>query len=732
MPIRPPALDDRGFNDLVADMVRRVPAHTPEWTDLREGDPGRTLIDLFAWMGDTILYRANLIPERQRLAFLRLLGKPLRPAMPARGIVQVVSVDPTQTAMTVLPMRHPVAKPVQFELDSELAVLPVEGRTYIKRRPGTAERAQLSSLLDDLKDLYSISGEPEAYVTTPVFVGGNAEPGGRDFVGESIDKCLWFALLAPTPEDRVKAAVKRTLGGGGDKRRAVLSVGMSPMIATIQPLEAVSTRAPIAHVWEIAAAGGDGTDYLPLELLSDGTSGLTQMGVVRLLLPGDDDFAVPPNDVIGTVNAGVGDRPPRIDDPVAAQRLVAWIRLRPLPEARLSTLPLSWAGTNAVSITQRKTYGRQEIGRGTGLSGQQLSLGVTNVETESLVIEVEEEEGMRVWPLVADIAMAGRGQRACAIDAEAGMVRFGDGVTGAVPASGRAIHVAYMRAGGGEAGNLPPGSMKSISGPDPLFQLKLNQPLPFSAGVDAETLDRAEARIPAELRHGDRAVTSSDYNMLAAATPGVSVGRVEVLDRFKPQQRRDGLPGVVSVMVIPGRTGFEKPSPRPDRATLESVYAWLDARRPLGTELYVIAPDYVPVGVSAAVELVDPASRDAVLEMVSEAIRALLWPLPPGGPDGQGWPLGRLLDDRLIETAVARVPGVRNVAPVRMFTQSKRGAWSAVAEDNSGRGRLPLEYWQLPELAMLSVSVGDTSSPTLPPPGASGGGIAVPVVPELC
>ena len=89
MPIRPPALDDRGFNDLVADMLRRVPAHTPEWTDLREGDPGRTLIDLFAWMGDTILYRANLIPERQRLAFLRLLGRPLRAAEPAVGLVQV-------------------------------------------------------------------------------------------------------------------------------------------------------------------------------------------------------------------------------------------------------------------------------------------------------------------------------------------------------------------------------------------------------------------------------------------------------------------------------------------------------------------------------------------------------------------------------------------------------------------------------------------------------------------
>ena len=64
MPIRPPALDDRSFDDLVAELVARIPAHTPEWTQPRPGDPGRTLIDLFAWLGDTILYRANLIPER--------------------------------------------------------------------------------------------------------------------------------------------------------------------------------------------------------------------------------------------------------------------------------------------------------------------------------------------------------------------------------------------------------------------------------------------------------------------------------------------------------------------------------------------------------------------------------------------------------------------------------------------------------------------------------------------
>jgi hypothetical protein len=169
---------------------------------------------------------------------------------------------------------------------------------------------------------------------------------------------------------------------------------------------------------------------------------------------------------------------------------------------------------------------------------------------------------------------------------------------------------------------------------------------------------------------------------------------------------------------------------------LESVYAWLDQRRPLATELYVIAPEYVPMGVSAAVEIVDPGQRDAVLEQVAEAIRLHLWPLAGGGPDGQGWPLGRTVDDRLVETAVARVPGVRSVAPVRLFRKGRGGAWLPVREDSTGRAVIRLEPWQLPELAMLAVSEGSASSATLPPGSDSGSdaddGIAIPVVPELC
>ena len=58
-------------DDLLEDLIARIPAHTPEWTNPRLGDPGRTLLELFAWLGDSLLYRVNLIPERQRLVFLK-------------------------------------------------------------------------------------------------------------------------------------------------------------------------------------------------------------------------------------------------------------------------------------------------------------------------------------------------------------------------------------------------------------------------------------------------------------------------------------------------------------------------------------------------------------------------------------------------------------------------------------------------------------------------------------
>ena len=87
MPLPVPNLDDRRFDDLVKEAQARLVTHLPELTHIAPGDPVHSFIDLFAWLTETILYRANLIPERQRRVFLNLLQIPVRAARPARGVV---------------------------------------------------------------------------------------------------------------------------------------------------------------------------------------------------------------------------------------------------------------------------------------------------------------------------------------------------------------------------------------------------------------------------------------------------------------------------------------------------------------------------------------------------------------------------------------------------------------------------------------------------------------------
>ena len=82
-----PVIDNRRFDDIVAEVRARIPRYSPEWTDFNDSDPGITLTQLFAWMTDLLLYRINLVPELNYLKFLQLIGIELKPAQPAKAEV---------------------------------------------------------------------------------------------------------------------------------------------------------------------------------------------------------------------------------------------------------------------------------------------------------------------------------------------------------------------------------------------------------------------------------------------------------------------------------------------------------------------------------------------------------------------------------------------------------------------------------------------------------------------
>src|SRR4051794_7015042 len=89
MPLTIPTLDDRNYQQLRDEALARIPVHNPEWTNFNESDPGVTLVEVFAFLTENLLYRANQVPERDRRKFLTLLGLPLRPAASAKGLVAI-------------------------------------------------------------------------------------------------------------------------------------------------------------------------------------------------------------------------------------------------------------------------------------------------------------------------------------------------------------------------------------------------------------------------------------------------------------------------------------------------------------------------------------------------------------------------------------------------------------------------------------------------------------------
>lgn len=79
MPLPLPNLDDRDFEQLLTEARQRIRQSTTGWDDLTESDPGIVLLELFAYLTDTMIYRLNRLPNKVYIAFLRLLGVSLHP-----------------------------------------------------------------------------------------------------------------------------------------------------------------------------------------------------------------------------------------------------------------------------------------------------------------------------------------------------------------------------------------------------------------------------------------------------------------------------------------------------------------------------------------------------------------------------------------------------------------------------------------------------------------------------
>ncbi|MEI8384325.1 MAG: hypothetical protein WCJ09_29735, partial [Planctomycetota bacterium] len=84
MPLQPPQLDDRQFDDIFAEAKLRLQRYCPDWTDYNDSDPGIALVQLFSWLTELMLYRINKIPDQNYISFLKMLKLERREARPSK------------------------------------------------------------------------------------------------------------------------------------------------------------------------------------------------------------------------------------------------------------------------------------------------------------------------------------------------------------------------------------------------------------------------------------------------------------------------------------------------------------------------------------------------------------------------------------------------------------------------------------------------------------------------
>jgi Baseplate J-like protein len=745
------ALDTRSYQDLVDEALARVPIHNPEWTNFNRSDPGVTLIELFAFLTESLLYRANQIPERNRLAFLSLLGVPLQPASSARGVVTLSNDSGPQQAITLHEELEVRAGQVPFRTETGLDLLPVEARAYYKL-PQPDASDQIKEYYAALYASYTGKPKPDAkelqlYQTTPL------SQDGVD-LSQTSDRSLWIALLLRKADgvgDAALAAARTALAN------RTLNLGIVPILddpdAQLSPLGRTAADTEGRLLYQLPAVPASGSlgpptgdrnaTYRSLDPKAT-VNVLDEPGIVQLTLPDANGLGLWLD--VDPLEAGVGELPPALDDTKLAERVVTWLRIK----AASGTAKLLWAGINAVTATQRAHVVNEVLPNGTGSPDQAVRLAHTQVLPETVSLTV----GGARWTRIDDLYTAGpevpvpdlrlspgakqpppSNAQVFTVDPASGVVTFGDGLHGARPPANARIRADYAY-GAGRAGNV--GASAITSSPALPAGVKVTNPVRTWGGAEAETVAEGEKQIARYLRHRDRLVSAEDFDTIVRRTPGVEIGRVDVIPAFNPELAPSApgdAAGAVTLMVIPRLDPAHPDAPVPDQPFLDAICDYIDPRRLVTTEVFLRGPTYKGIWISVGFDPVAGQSVGEVRDAIKAALVAFLAPLPADTDlgfqhDVTGWPRLKSVVPLELLAVASRVPGVDLVRPVLVIADS--------ATSGSGSDPIPMRGLELPRVVGISVLPGDPlpldqlRGSTPPATAQPKTVVPVPVIPDTC
>jgi predicted phage baseplate assembly protein len=623
MPLPAPNLDDRTFQDILDEARRLIPQYCPEWTDHNLSDPGITLLELFAWMTDLLLFRLNRVPERNYIKFLDLIGLRLQPARPATADISF-RLTAAQAEDVVIPqgteigtVRTETRESISFATDRDLAVRVPQLAHILAGRGGTRFNDYQRALDDPRQGLGIFSDVPQE----------------NDALLLGFANDLSAHTIAITFTCRIEG------------------IGVDP------------TDPPLAwETWDSVEAR-----WVPVRLETDSTGGLNRDGVVVLDLPFGAGFNT-------------------IDRRRAVWVRCRVLRPRPGQTGYTDTPRVTAVGVESLGGTVAASHASLVVGEVLGTSDgtpaqrfpvQNLPILPRRAGQET--VEVETAGGdWQPWVEVSGFGSSGENDPHFALDDVGGMVELGPRIRtpdgrerqyGAVPEAGRRLRFSHYRSGGGQVGNVGARTLNVLKSGIP-YVASVTNLNPAVGGADPEDLEHAKLRAPEVLRSRERAVTADDFEALALqASSAVTRARCHVVRGLGPASGGVG-PGIVRLLLVPAVPLFNGPVPQ-DLLTVSArvrgdVQHYLDERRLLTCEVVLEAPVYTWVSVVARLRASPLVDRDRLTERVNEAVYHYLHP-SAGGPGGVGWPFGRELFVSEIYSLLQRTPGVDVVEEAAIY-----------------------------------------------------------------
>ncbi len=705
-------LDDRSFDDLLQECILRIPRYCPEWTNHNPSDPGITLVEMFAWLTDQMLYRFNQVPRRYYVAFLELLGVRLQPAVPAHTdltfylTIAQLSIKCIPKGTEIATIRTETQEAVVFTTNEVLVIGQPKIKYLLTSLTNSDDKA------DNFEKSYTLN-EDSTFRDENVYLLERYEVGN----------CFYLVLEAPSTTSSESTLTISNQDASSQIQILQNSIVGNVIALTFKGIAAATTgidpdNPPLKwQAWD----GSKWVDGILQKKQDDKTKGFSFHQMTQPQQGADIILHLPQSFPVEQFNSYEGH----------------WIRcVYTQPQgfdAYMASPQINSVTVRAIGGTVRGsecvTVEDELLGVSDGKPGQFFQLQgypvLKRKQGECIQVTLPGEEA-EYWTEVEDFATSTPHDKHYIIDSRTGEVQFGPLVRepnqlvhqindrrvrqrgrevnrstnsnndnylewqyGEIPLLGAEIRMKSYRFGGGSRGNVARDKLTVLRVAIPYVKNVTNHQ-EARGGKEPESLDQVVMRVPEILRTSKTAITPEDFQNIAKI-PSVYCAYCPPCDS----------PGYIRTLIIPdprdshdfNETNFLQLFPegiKPEQhlklgsKLKQELEAKFDEHKSLGIKVEIEEPQYVGIKVVAEVFLEDKYQNQNQIDIQQRIIRKLHYFLNPitGGFEQKGWKIGASIKVADIIAFLQNMPEIAYVGATEIFCVRKiteRNEWIVTA-----------------------------------------------------